>query len=149
MWRTEAVEEYQSIYITNEDKVFEYVKAIIEAVKKTRCIKMKCEKITEELQQAVISGDREYMRNVLQKYIHKYKKALDGSWHVKIVYVQKADYEELALEDIKNQLRFLIGFIYAYEAKRCAAKEIIKKCLEKILHQTGKFSKEEIAFLLR
>lgn len=143
------MEEYQSIYITNEDKVFEYVKAIIEAVKKTRCINIKCEKITEELQQAAISGNREYMRNVLQKYIHKYKKALDVSQHIKMVYIQKADYERLALEDMKNQLRFLIGFIYNYEAKRSVAKEIIKKCLEKILRQTGKFSKEEIAFLLR
>lgn len=57
-----VVEEYQNIYMTKEVKVFEYFKSVIHAVKKTRCIKIKCEKITEELQRAVASENQEYMR---------------------------------------------------------------------------------------
>ena len=144
-----VVEEYQNIYMTKEVKVSKYFKSVIQAVKKTRCIKIKCEKITEELQQAIASENQEYMRSVLQKYMHKYIKELELSPYIKIVYIHKEDYERLAMEDIKTQLRFMIGFVYDYEAKRSVAKEIIKKCLEKTLHQKEGFSKEEIAFFLR
>lgn len=143
------LEEYQYIDSLNGDKVLEYVKAVIKAVKITHSIEARCEKETKEMQKAVASEDKEYMGGVLQKHIQKYKNAIDSSSNIKIIYVQKEVYDQMTVEDVKKQLQILIGFVYTYEAKQSMAKETIKKCLEKILRQTGKFGKQEIEMLTR
>lgn len=65
------METYQRIDCDDE-KVVEYCKAIVKAVKETHTIAEKCKRIARKIDDAIQSNDKDHMMNVLQNYIHKY-----------------------------------------------------------------------------
>lgn len=58
--------------------------------------------------------------------------------------VEADSYEKLTKDDVAKQLEIVIGLTYLYEAKRCAAHEMIKDCFKKLLKQSGMFDERGI-----
>ena len=140
--------DYNQLQINNQEKTFAFFDCLIRAVKETRTIVIKCENETAKAREAMLSNDRDKMLRVLQEYMRKYYDKIIKSNFAKIVPVDKKTYEQLAIQQLQLQLQIIIGFIYRYEATHSAAKETIKKCLKKILENSGKFTKKEIEILL-
>lgn len=141
------METYQRIDCDDE-KVVEYCKAIVKAVKETHTIAEKCKRIAREIDDAIQSNDKDHMMNVLQNYIHKYYSIIEKNNRIKLYYIDRNGYEQMSVEDMKKQLYILKGIVYDCEAKQSLAKDNIKNCLKKILKASGKFSKQEIELLL-
>lgn len=139
---------FEKLEYTDEEKVIAYCKSVIKAVEKTHDVaiksKMKCQKANN----ALASGDKQIMWNVLQEYLHNYPKLIAPAFGVCICRVDSDFYNRVTEKDIAKQLEIVIGLIYLYEASHCAAKETIKACLKKILKQSNVFSDKEIELLL-
>ena len=143
------MDEYEhNLFYADEEKVLEYCKSIIRAVEKTREVAAKSRMICRKAAEALETGDKHTMWEVLQEYLHKYATLFTAANGVQIKRVNAEFYSSVTEDDIAKQLRIVIGLIYSYEAKHCAAKETIKTCFKKILKESGVFSNAEIELIL-
>ena len=137
-----------SFVIRVDDKAKEFGKSVIKAVEKTYTIANKCREINEELDIAKNSKDKDFMVQILQKYIHHYRSVLENRNMIKICLISRNKYDVLKDEYWIEQLNMMKSFIYLYEAQKSIEKETIKGCLKKILIKNGKFKKNEVEKLL-
>lgn len=133
---------------TDEEKVMEYCKNIIKAVEMTHEVLTKSKLRSKKANDAIATGNKKTMWNVLQEYLHNYPKLLAASFGVCICRVDADFYAQVTEADIEKQLKIVVGLIYAYEATHCAAKEKIKACFKKLLKKSGVFSDKEIERLI-
>lgn len=133
---------------TDEEKVMEYCKNIIKAVEMTHEVVTKSKLRSKQANDAIATGDKIIMWNVLQEYLHNYHKLLAVSYGVCICQVDADFYNQVTEDDLEKQLKIVIGLIYAYEATHCVAKEKIKACFKKLLKKSGVFSDKEIERLV-
>jgi hypothetical protein len=132
---------------TDEEKVLEYCKDIIEAVKKTRYVVTISEQKSKKVKDAISSGDKRIMWEVLQEYLRQFSTEFIAVYGIYICQVDADFYNRITEKDIKKQLQIVRGLIYTKEAVDCAAKETIKKCLKKLLKKSGIFTDREIEAL--
>ncbi len=130
-----------------EDKTEELLKVIIQAVKKTHTILIRCQKLTEEIDVVKNKKDKELMLTVLQRYINMYWNILERNKMIRIYAMNKQMYEVIQIEDLNRQLNIIKCVIYWEEAKKSASSEAIRQCLIKILKSNENFSKREIDIL--
>lgn len=99
---------------------------------------------------AIKLTDKYSMWEILQEYYGEYKdfiNSLSGFTNYTIYSVEKDFVEKISADDIRNQLRILVGFIYAKEAITSAAKQTYKDCVKRILKGTKLFTDKELALL--
>lgn len=143
------MEQYaQNLVYTDEDKVITYCQNIIRAVEKTRDVAAQSKLKSRKIEEALQTKDKQTMWNVLQEYIHKHSELFTMANGVLLGQIDADFYENVSEEDVAKQLEIVMGLIYLNEAKRCVAKETIKKCFKKLLKQSGAFSEREIELLL-
>ena len=141
------MEKYQRID-SEDEKVVEYCKAIVKAVKETHTIAEKCKHIAKKIDGAIQSNDKDHMMSVLQDYIHKYYSIIQKNGLIKLYYIDQNGYAQMSVDDLKKQLYTLKGVVYDCEAKQSSTRNTIKNCLKRILKASGKFAKQEIELLL-
>lgn len=91
--------------------------------------------------------DKYAMWKILQEYYAEYRNfinSLSGFTGYTIYDVENNFVEKITDEDIRRQLKLLIGFIYAKEAVNTAAKQTYKECVKKILKKTKMFTDKEL-----
>lgn len=104
---------------------------------------MKCKEIRSVLQ----TDDKEALWEVLQKYLRLYMEFINSLKDLTGVYIYPVDesfYISVSIEDIGNQLRMLMGFIYAKEALHSTVNTAFKQCLKNCLKESNCFSKQEL-----
>ena len=140
-----ASDQQQSI----SDQTEVFLRCIQDAAKKIRFVQMaelKCKEIRSVLQ----IDDKKVSWEVLQKYLRlhmEFINSLKDLTGVCIYPVDESFYISVSIEEIKNQLRMLIGFIYAEEALRSTEKTAFKQCLKNCLRESDCFSKQELKLL--
>ena len=139
---------FEKLEYTDEKKVIAYCKSIIKAVELTRDVAMKSKMKSKKAYDAIDSGDKQMMWNVLQEYLHNYPKLTATAYGVYICRVDANFYDSITEDDISEQLKIVIALIYLNEAQKSVAHEKIKSCLKKILKQSKVFSDKEIELLL-
>lgn len=142
------MEQYYKFEDENKEKTCAFIKSVIEAVNKTREITKQCEMKTKELTEVIYSNDKERMKNTLQDYLKKYWNKIIKLNYIKVIYVNKENYDQFPVEACKQQLYILKGIIYLDEAANCAAKETIKNNIKKKLKSSGMFTDKEIKLFL-
>lgn len=136
------------INLENHQKVEEYLKNVIKAVKKACEVSAIAEYKCKKLNDAIDSDDKEKMWSVLQEYIHNYSELFSGIYGVVLVQVNKDFYNSVTEKDIIYYLDIVKGLIYFNEAMHCAVKETIRACLKNLLKGSDIFSDKEIEALL-
>ena len=99
---------------------------------------------------AIKLTDKYAMWEILQEYYRAYKdfiNSLSGFTNYTVYDVENDFVEKVSVEEIRNQLRTLVGFIYAKEAISSAAKQTYKECVKRILKGTKLFTDKELARL--
>ena len=139
---------YHNLQYADDEKTMTYVKAIIKAVNMTHEITAKANLKSKKAKDAIQSQNKEYMWNTLQEYIYHYMQFINQSNRICFFRVDNEYYDRISISEIEKQLNIMIGIVYDYEAKHCAKNELIKKCLEKLLKQSGVYDKKEIELLL-
>lgn len=139
---------FHNLQCSDDEKVMTYVKAIIKAVNMTHMVTAKAEIQSKKARDAIQSQNKEYMWSILQEYIHHYMQFINQSSKVCVFRVDNEYYDKVSVSEIERQLNIMIGIVYDYEAKHCAKNELIKKCLEKLLKQSGIYDKKEVEALL-
>ncbi|MCM1537787.1 MAG: hypothetical protein NC254_05270 [bacterium] len=139
---------YQNLQYTDDEKVTEYVKAIIKAVDMTHQVAAKAQMKSKKAREAIESRDKEFMWNTLQEYLHKYKDFINTKGTMCIYNVGIDFYNQVTVSEIEQQLKIMIGVVYDYEAKHCVHNEMIKQCMKKLLKISGAFTNKEIERLL-
>lgn len=128
------------------NKTEAFLRCIQEAAKRIRFIQkaeVKCKEIRSVLQ----TDDKEALWKVLQKYLRLYMEFINSLKDLTGVYIYPVDesfYISVSIEDIGNQLRMLIGFIYAKEALHSTVNTAFKQCLKNCLKESNCFSKQEL-----
>lgn len=139
---------YQNLQYTDDEKVMEYIKAIIKAVDLTHQVAAKAQMKSKKAREAIESKDKEFMWNTLQEYLHKYKDFINAKGMICVCHVEIDFYNQVTMLEIEQQLKILIGVVYDYEAKHCVHNEMIKQCMKKLLKISGVFTDKEIERLL-
>ncbi|MCM1063190.1 MAG: hypothetical protein NC420_01755 [Eubacterium sp.] len=139
---------YQNLQYTDDEKVMEYIKAIIKAVDMTHQVAAKAQMKSKKAREAIESRDKEFMWNTLQEYLHKYKDFINTKSMMCICNVEIDFYNQVTVPEIEQQLKIIIGVVYDYEAKYCVHNEMIKQCLKKLLKSIGVFTDKEIERIL-
>ena len=104
----------------------------------------------KEIRDVLSSDDKRQLWNVLQKYLHSYAGLINSTTVLTGLYVQNVDpefYNTITIQEIKNQLKVLIGFIYLHTIGHSAVKQLFKECLKKLLNSNNGFTKEGLAAL--
>ena len=99
---------------------------------------------------AIESGDKEFMWKTLQEYFHEYKNFINSLSPLTGYYIYDVNtefYNKLTVEEISNQLRQVIGFIYAKFALESVAKTTFKQALKSILKKSQIFTDTELSIL--
>ncbi|MFG6367493.1 MAG: hypothetical protein K1W16_03545 [Lachnospiraceae bacterium] len=139
---------YQNLQYTDDEKVTEYIKAIMKAVDMTHQVAAKSQMKSKKLREAIESKDKAFMWNTLQEYLHKYKDFINTKNMMCICNVGIDFYNQVTVPEIEQQLKMIIGVVYDYEAKRCVHNETIKQCMKKLLKMSGVFTDKQIERLL-
>ncbi|MDE6585619.1 MAG: hypothetical protein K2K80_02945 [Clostridia bacterium] len=99
---------------------------------------------------AIKSNDKKFMWNTLQEYFLEYRDFINSLSSITGFYVYTVDkefYDKLTNEDIANQLKQVIGFIYAKSALQSFAKTTFKQALKSILRKSQLFTDAELSIL--
>lgn len=99
---------------------------------------------------AIESRDKEFMWKTLQEYFHAYRNFINSLSSLTGYYVYDVDkefYDKITIEEISNQLRQIIGFIYAKSALESVAKTTFKQALKSILKKSQIFTDAEISII--
>ncbi len=140
---------YQNLQCADDEKVMEYIKAIIKAVDMTHQVATKSQMMSKKAREAIASKDKVFMWNTLQEYLHKYKDFINAKSTMCICNVGMGFYNQVTVSEIEQQLKIMISVVYDYEAKQCIHNETIKQCMKKLLKASGMFTVKEIEqFLL-
>ena len=155
--RIEKVDELMDDFFSsavNQDqsttsKTEAFIDCVQKAAKSIRFITL-AENKCKEIRQVLPSDDKKQLWDILQKYIHIYADLINSTTGLTGLYVQHVDtefYNTITIQEIKNQLRILIGFIYLHTIGHSAVKQLFKECLKKLLYSNNCFEKEDLAVL--
>lgn len=120
-----------------------------EAARRIRFVQhadQKCKEIRNVLQ----CDNKEQLWVVLQNALARYivfVNSISGLTGIYIRHVDAEYYNRVSIEDIKHQLRLMIGFIYVHEAIQSKMKAMFKDCLKKCLKESGLYSKDELRLI--
>ena len=126
-----------------------FIKCTQEAARRIRFVQQ-AEQKCRGIRNALLSDNKEQLWAVLQNTLVRYMgfiNSISCLTGVCICYVDAEYYNKVSIEDIKHQLRLMIGFIYVYEAAHSTMKEQFKECLKKCLKESGFFSKDELRMI--
>lgn len=96
---------------------------------------------------AIMSGNKTRMWNVLQELIDEYGYAINQDHRNTGKQVVSANINSYTMEQIKNQLIWMQRFIYQYETNKFAADETVKHIIKSFLKNTGLFSDAELMLI--
>ncbi len=142
--------DFNTFVFRNNGRTLEISKLLIKAAQETRTMISRSAKKSERACEAMKMADKEVMWGVLQEYIAQYStfvsqmKCFTG---IGIVLVDRETYEQITVDDIRDQLQISIGVVYAHEAFLSIRKETYKQCLKKLLKNSGLFSDSELKLL--
>ena len=139
---------YQNLQYTDDEKIMEYIKAIIKAVDMTHQVAAKAQMKSKKAREAIESKDKVFMWNTLQEYLYQYKDFINTTGMMCTCNVGIDFYNQVTVLKIEQQLKIMIGVVYGYEAKYCVHNETIKQCMKKLLKISGAFTDKEIECLL-
>lgn len=140
---------FQGFQIQYEEKSLKAAELAKAAAEKTHTVytaKMKSQKAFH----AIASGDKATMWHTLQEYLRDYAAFINSIARITGLCVCKVDeefYNRVTIDDIKKQLRMIVGFVYAHEAVNSAAKTVFQECLKKLMKNSGMFTDAELALL--
>ena len=131
---------------SDSDRTDVFIKCIQEAARKIRFVnqaEQKCSKIRNVLQ----TDNEEQLWMVLQEYLNQYTEfiySLKCFTGICVIPVDAEFYKRITVDEIKNRLRIVVGYVYVNEAIRSNVKSMFKECLKKCLREGGCFTKEEL-----
>lgn len=126
-----------------------FIDCVQKAAKSIRFITL-AENRGKEIRDVLSSDDKRQLWNVLQKYLHSYAGLINSTTVLTGLYVQNVDpefYNTITIQEIKNQLRILIGFVYLHTIGHSAVKQSFKECLKKLLYSNNCFEKDDLTVL--
>ncbi len=126
-----------------------FIDCVQKAAKSIRFIAL-AEGKCKEIRQILPSDDKKQLWDVLQKHLRLYANLINSTTVLTGLYIQHVDYEfynTISIQEIKNQLKILIGFIYLHTIAHSVAKQSFKDCLKKLLNSNDCFEKEDLATL--
>ena len=141
------MEEFQSFNAQNNEQPLEISKILIKAAKETHAVITKSEAKCRAAYNSISTHSKEIMWQTLQEYIRDYSDFINSmsAWTgIELQRVDRTRYEQFSPKDIENQLKIIIGFVYAKDAIDSVANEAYKQCLKKLLMQSGRFDNNEI-----
>lgn len=129
--------------INTDEKAKEFGQVIINAVIKIHTIEKRCQELIKEIDTVKVSGDKDTIVCILQKYIQYYKPILEYRNMIRLYTISKSEYDIIKVEDWNVQLDMMKSFIYGYQVQKSYENETIK-LLKKILSHNEKFTKNKI-----
>ena len=124
-------------------KSIEDAKLISGALDTLNKVSIKCKKAND----AIMSGNKIRMWNVLQELINEYGDAINQNHRNTGMQVVFANINSHTIDQIKNQLIWMQRFIYQYETNKFAADETVKHIIKSFLKNTGLFSDAELMII--
>ena len=117
------------------------------------CIKTACEMVhacldakkkAEKAEQVLKSEDKIKLWNVLQEYLREYADFINGVSGLTRVGVYKVDkdyFNLITVNDIKQQIKGVISFVYLKKVWYSTAKGTFEQCLKSLFKRNKLFSK--------
>lgn len=99
---------------------------------------------------AIKLDDKKFMWCTLQEYFLEYREFINSLSSFTGFYVYDVDkdfYNKITNKDIENQLKQVVGFIYAKSALQSAEKTNFKQAVKKILKHSKLFTDAELSIL--
>lgn len=131
------------------DKIEEFEKCVIKAVRETHILAEKSEKTCKKAHLAIVSQDTEVMRITIQEYICEYGKEWSRLPNVKLVAIDGATYRQLSTDDLTKELHCIITLVYVSNVLKTASWENFKSCVKRIIKEAGIFTKEQLDIIFR
>lgn len=131
----------QSQYI---DKLEQFEKCVIKAVKAAHSLADTAEKKCSQAQAALESGNMDVMRNTIQQYISLYGQDWARFRGVQIQRISGYTYAQLSAADLVQQLHCIITLVYKDTGLKSVSKEAFQECAKRLLKKSKIFTDKEL-----
>ena len=142
--------DFQTLNTQNNERTLEIAKILVKAAKETHAVLTKSEVKSKKARDGIATHNKDIMWCILQEYIGQYSDFINHASSFTGVGLGKVDhdfYDRITATDVENQLRIIIGFVYAKEAIDSSSKETYKQCVKKLIKKSKLFSEDELKHL--
>lgn len=138
----------QRFEIPDQARQVKIADVVVKAIKETHTITATAEAKSKNARTALLGGDKHEMWIALQCYLRNYRDFInETSWitNVCVYSVTPEYYEQVTTEDLRHQLKIVIGFVYLKEAANSASKDMLHQVIKKALQKSGLLTDQELA----
>ena len=142
-------EEQQDLHIEETEKLVTIAKAIENAAQMIYC-HIIIDSKTKEIDEILNLDNKQTLWKNLQEFIQEHLQFINNISVITGITVQNVGqdyYNKITVDEIKNQLRILKGFVILKIILKSLYRKSFIECLKKLLQKTGLFSKAELAIL--
>lgn len=135
----------EKICLSTEDQDSLFLKCVKAAADMTHTLSLAKQKV-KRAERAVSEKNKEVKWAVLQEYLCEYASFVNLFTRLTGIYARPVDvqyYEDITLEQLDQQLRTIVGFVYLKESLSSAGKKAFVDCLKKLLKKNG-FKEEQL-----
>ena len=129
------MEENWQIKIDDEERQLKIVRVEKAAAEVLHCA-ARAKTEVDEIEQALATNEHVRMWETLQKFLARYRQFIIGTssiTNITIIPLPKEMIQIITTEDVSNQLRLVIGFVYAWHAIECVGRIAFEECFNKLL----------------
>ena len=104
------------------------------AAEAIHCVVHATKEVTQ-IRSAINSGERNRMWTVLQEFLTRYRlfiKAMSPVTSITIVPLSQDEIARMSTKDLTDQLRIVIGFVFAHHAILGASRVAFQQCFDKL-----------------